>query len=155
MCRTFNAKKEICYNYLSLNVTSLFLYWCMLWTAIQRKKTSLARNNGHFKSFKLKRKILPIKPAFIIWIRWLRRPYTMNWRAACGDPKSLISVGNWASLNGVVLTLEVLRVVIENLCVLTSCSLVEVASSSRMIEAVRYVTSCHSVTFHKTTNLEA
>jgi hypothetical protein len=79
----------------------------------------------------------------------------MNWRAACGDLKSLISVGNWASLNGVILTLEVLTVVIEDQCVLTQCSLVEVASSSRMIEAVRYVTSCHSVSFHKTANFRA
>jgi len=155
MCRNFNAKKEICYNYLSLNVTSLFLYWCMLWTAIQRKHTSLAHNKGHFKSFKLKRKILPIKTACIIWIWSLRRPYTMNWRVACRDPKSVISVGNWASLNGVVLTLEVLTMVIEDQCVLTSCSLVEVASSLRMIETVRYVTSCHSVTFHETANFRA
>jgi len=45
-------------------------------------------------------------------------------------------------------------VVIEDQCVLTPCSLVEVASS-RMIEAVRYVTSCHSVTLHKTANFRA
>ena len=155
MCRTFNAKKEICSNYLSLNVTWLFLYWCMLWTAIQRKQTSSAHDKGYLKSFKLKRKILPIKTACIIWIRSLRRPYTMNWRSACGDPKSPISVGNWVSLNGVILTLEVLTVVVEDQCVLTPCSLVEVASSSRMIEAVRYVTSCHSVTLHKTANFRA
>jgi hypothetical protein len=79
----------------------------------------------------------------------------MNWRAAGGDAKSLISVGNWASLNGVILALEVLTVVIEDQCVLTPCSLVELASSSWMIEAVRYVTSCHSVTLHKTANFRA
>lgn len=66
MSRTSNAKKEMCYSYLSLNVTSLVLYCCMLWTAIQRKQTSLARDKGHFRSFKLKRKILPIKTACII-----------------------------------------------------------------------------------------
>jgi hypothetical protein len=55
MYRTFNTDTETYHNYLTLDFTSLFLCSCMLYTTIQRRQTSLAimaRDKGHFKSFK-------------------------------------------------------------------------------------------------------